>query len=116
RGEQHGRNETLADLRGVRTAPLKPARNRRSTRRTVFSAPTGWSANMSSTTTRIDPTAPSVNAHRTMPKLSSISPADRSDDTQPAADSSTSTAKQPEPPHNGQPVTNSSASTRLLPP
>jgi hypothetical protein len=34
-----------------------------------------------------------------MPKLSSISPADRSDDTPPAADSSTSTAKQHEPPH-----------------
>jgi hypothetical protein len=55
----------------------------------------------SSITTRIARIAHSVNARRTMPRLSSIGPADRSDDTPPATDSSTSTAKQPELSHNG---------------
>jgi hypothetical protein len=57
----------------------------------------GCYASTSSTTTRTDRIAVLNNAHRTMRKLSSIGPADRSDDTPPAADSSTSTAKQPEP-------------------
>ena len=43
------------------------------------------------------PHRPSDNAHPTTLKSSRIGPANRSDDTPPAADSSTSTAKQPEP-------------------
>jgi hypothetical protein len=56
----------------------------------------GSSPNTSSTTTRTAPTAASANAHQTMPKSSRIGPASRANDTPPAADSSTSTAKQPE--------------------
>src|SRR5665213_314507 len=55
------------------------------------------STNTSSTTTRTDHIAAFGNAHRTRPKLSRIGLADRSDDTPPATDSSTNTAKQPEP-------------------
>lgn len=47
--------------------------------------------------TRTVPTAASVKALHTMPKSSRFGPADRSNDSPPAADSSTSTAKQPEP-------------------
>jgi hypothetical protein len=54
-------------------------------------------ASTSSTTTPTDPTAASDNAHPTIAKSLSIGPANRSDDTPPATDSSTSTAKQPEP-------------------
>ena len=59
---------------------------------------TNSSTSTSSITTRAGRTGRSANAHPTMRKWSSIGPADRSDDTPPAADSSTSTAKQPEPP------------------
>ena len=55
-------------------------------------------ANTSSTTTPTDPTAASANAHPAIAASSSIGPADRSHDTPPATDSSTSTAKHPEPP------------------
>ncbi len=60
----------------------------------------GSCASTSSTTTRTDPTAASANAHPTTPKSSSIGPADRSDNTPPVPDSSTSTATQPEPPQH----------------
>ena len=60
----------------------------------------GSCASTSSTTTRTDPAAASANAHPTTPKSSSIGPADRSDTTPPVPDSSTSTAKQPEPPQH----------------
>jgi len=74
------------------------------------SSGTSASSNSSSTTTssittRIDRTAASVNARPTIAKLSRIGPASRSDDTPPATDSSTSTAKQPEHSDNGQPHT-----------
>jgi hypothetical protein len=62
------------------------------------------STNTSSTTTCTYPTAASANALRPTRKSSRIGLVDRSDDTPPAADSSTSTAKQPELPRdNGQP-------------
>ena len=54
-------------------------------------------ATTSSTTTPTGRTAASANAHPTIAASSSIGPASRSDDTSPATDSSTSTAKQPEP-------------------
>jgi transposase InsO family protein len=63
----------------------------------------GSSTSTSRTTTPADPTAVSVNALLTIATSSNIGPADRSDDTPAATDSSTSTAKQPDPPHNGQP-------------
>ena len=55
-------------------------------------------ASTSSTTTPTDRIAALDNAHRTRRTSSSIGPAGRSDNTKPAADSSTNTAKQPEPP------------------
>ena len=58
----------------------------------------GSYANTSTTTTPTGPTAASANAHPTTREVVSTVPASRSDDTPPAADSSTSTAKQPEPP------------------
>jgi hypothetical protein len=79
-------------------------------------APTssGSYASTSSTTTRTDPTALSINTLPTIVKSSNIGPADRSDDTPPATDSSTSTAKQPEPPQ--RPTDHhTSPSTRPLP-
>jgi hypothetical protein len=98
-----------------RSSALRPARRSRTPTRnggsersaaSSWTAPSsgttptssGSSAGTSSTTTRTDPTALSVNAHPTVAKASNIGPASRSDDTPPAADSSTSTAKQPEPP------------------
>ncbi len=54
------------------------------------------SASTSSTTTHTDRTAASANAHPTGAKSSRTGPANRSDHTPPAADSSTNTAKQPE--------------------
>ncbi len=55
------------------------------------------STSTSSITTRTGHTAVSANAHQTTRKLSTIGPANRSDDTPPAPGSLTSTAKQPEP-------------------
>ena len=58
----------------------------------------GCSTSTSSTTTPTGHTGRSVNAHPTTTTPSRTGPARRSDDTEPAADSSTSTTKQPEPP------------------
>ena len=54
------------------------------------------------------PPQPRPTRTRRLTASSRIGPASRSDDTPPAADSSTSTAKQPEPPDNGQPITSAS--------
>jgi hypothetical protein len=51
---------------------------------------------------RTPPRTPVANAYATLAKLSSTGPANRSDDTPPVADSSTSIAKRPEPPRTGQ--------------
>src|SRR5439155_10557786 len=61
---------------------------------------------------RTAPTAASANARPAIAASSPTGPASRSDDTPPAAGSSTSTAKRPEPPDNGQPTTNTSTLTR----
>src|SRR2546427_321468 len=75
----------------------------------------GSYASTSSITTRTDRTGGSDNAHRTILKSSRIGPASRSDNTPPAADSSTSTATQPELPTTANPTRATSASTRPSP-
>jgi putative transposase len=60
----------------------------------------GFYATTSSTTTCTGRTGRSANARPNAPKSSSTGPAIRSNDTPPAADASTSTAKQPEPPRH----------------
>jgi putative transposase len=70
----------------------------------------------SSITTRIDRTAASGNAHPTITKWSSIGPASRSNDTPPAPDSSTSTAKRPEPPTTANPTWATSTFDAATPP
>src|SRR5439155_16875100 len=67
-------------------------------------------------TTRTGPTAASANAHPTTPKSPRTGPADRSDDTPIALDSSTSTAKQPEPPRQRSTHRQRRASTRARAP
>src|SRR5258708_2834443 len=64
----------------------------------------GSYASTSSITTRTDHTAGSGNAHQTTTKSSRIGPASRSDNTPPAADSSTSTDTQPELPTSANPT------------
>jgi len=68
----------------------------------------------SRTTTRTDPTAASGNAHPRFATSPRTNPANRSGDVPPAADSSTSIARQPKRPDNGQQRTPTSVSTRQV--
>src|SRR5207248_1575144 len=92
-------------------------------RRELWTAPSSGTTDTSNssctttsrTTTTTGPTAPSGNARPTLARSSNIRPANRSDDTPPVADSSTSIAKRPNHTHNGQTNPATSTSTRSLP-
>jgi hypothetical protein len=115
-----GFDDVLRSTGATSSAP-RPTRRSRTLTRSAESAPcvasssttlssgtartsSSSSANTSRTTTRTDPTAVSINAHPTIGESLSIGPSNRSDDTPPATDSSTSTTKQPDHPDNGQPT------------